>query len=87
MTCSHGKQEIEFVKSRWPNASILRAWCFYFKCRKYGAPGSFSNHQHFAVSTSICGVACLLPAFGGSIGDDVKAGLWTGPWTGIWTQF
>ena len=24
----------------------------------------FSNHQHFAVSTSICGVACPLPGFG-----------------------
>ena len=22
----------------------------------------FSNHQHFAVSTGICGVACPLPA-------------------------
>ena len=28
----------------------------------------FSNHQHFAVSTGICGVACPLPASrGGSI--------------------
>ena len=24
--------------------------------------GFFSNHQHFAISTGICGVACLLPA-------------------------
>ena len=33
----------------------------------------FSNHQHFAVSTGICGVACpRVP---------LKHGPWTGPWT------
>ena len=33
-----------------------------------GREGSiFSNRQHFALCTGICGIACPLPAFGGSI--------------------
>ena len=46
---AHGKQEIEvhifLVRSRWPSASILGAWCFYLRGAQLAITAAFMPSQ------------------------------------------